>query len=115
LTGDLEARGEREILDMIEPDDLRGVEILKIGHHGSDTSTTSEWLDQLRPRIALISCGVANRYGHPSPRVLERLDDRRVAVLRTDTVGAIHISFAPGDRLHLEFPGQPRNASTEVN
>ncbi len=115
LTGDLEARGEREILDMIEPDDLRGVEILKVGHHGSDTSTTSEWLDRLRPRIALISCGVANRYGHPSPRVLERLDDRRIAVLRTDTLGAVHISFGPGDALHLKFPGQPRDDWTEVD
>ena len=113
LTGDLEARGEREILDRTEPGDLRSVSILKIGHHGSDTSTSPEWLERLRPRIALISCGVSNRYGHPSPRVLKRLNDHRVMVLRTDLVGAIHISFGPGERLHMSFPGLPRERDGE--
>lgn len=108
LTGDLEARGEREIMDQAEPGDLRGVRILKIGHHGSDTSTSPEWLDRLQPRIALISSGVGNRYGHPSPRVLKRLHDRRMVVLRTDLLGAIHISFGPGETLHMSFPGSPR-------
>jgi len=108
LTGDLEAPGERQILATIEPGELRGVDVLKVGHHGSNTSTTSQWLDQVRPRLALISCGVANRYGHPDSMVLKRLRDRRVATLRTDCLGAIRISFGPETGIRLSFPGQPR-------
>lgn len=108
LTGDLEARGEEAILAALESDELRGVDVLKVGHHGSDTSTSEKWLDRLRPRIALISCGVANRYGHPHARVVKRLTDRGVTTLRTDLLGAIHLSFGKGGRIHLRLPGQPR-------
>lgn len=108
LTGDLEAAGERQILATMDLERVDHVDVLKVGHHGSSTSTTVEWLDRVRPRIALISCGVANRYGHPDPRVLQRLRNRRATLCRTDLLGMIRISFGPGTFMRLSFPGQPR-------
>jgi competence protein ComEC len=62
---------------------------LRIGHHGSLTSTSSSFLDQIQPREAIISNGGANRYGHPHPQVLERLQDRNIRIRRTDQEGTI--------------------------
>ena len=62
---------------------------LRIGHHGSLTSTSSSFLDQLQPREAIISNGGANRYGHPHPEVLERLLERNIRIRRTDQEGTI--------------------------
>jgi len=65
------------------------VELLKVGHHGSRSATSGEWLDELRPREAVISVGARNRYGHPAPEVLERLARRGITVYRTDREGTI--------------------------
>jgi competence protein ComEC len=62
---------------------------LRIGHHGSLTSTSSALLDQLQPREAIISNGGGNRYGHPHPQVLERLQERNIRIRRTDQEGTI--------------------------
>jgi competence protein ComEC len=67
------------------------VRLLKIGHHGSRSATSAAWLEELEPREAVISVGARNRYGHPAPEVLERLDHRGVSVLRTDRHGTITI------------------------
>ncbi len=64
-------------------------EILKVGHHGSRTSSTPVFLDRVRPRIAVISCGVGNRYGHPSPETVAALAARGITVYRTDRDGAV--------------------------
>lgn len=64
--------------------------ILKIGHHGSKTSTSDEFLRAVAPRVGTISTG-PNRYGHPSLRVIKRLERAGVTILRTDTEGAILI------------------------
>ena len=64
-------------------------DVLKVAHHGSSTSSTDAFLDAVRPRLALISVGQRNRYGHPSPEILRRLDDHHVDVLRTDRDGGI--------------------------
>ena len=109
LTGDLEASGEQEILDWAGHDELRDVQILKVGHHGSATSTSIALLERTRPNLALISCGIANRYGHPSERVIQRLRARGIVVLRTDQLGAIRLSFPPSGHLRLGFPGMPRD------
>jgi competence protein ComEC len=66
------------------------VDLLKVGHHGSRGSTGGEWLDSLRPLAAVISVG-RNDYGHPSPETLDRLEHRRVPVLRTDQDGTISV------------------------
>jgi competence protein ComEC len=66
-------------------------DLLKVAHHGSLTSSAEALLDAAQPRIALISVGQRNRYGHPAPMVLERLEQREIEVLRTDLAGTITV------------------------
>ena len=66
-----------------------GVDVLKVGHHGSRSATSGGWLDELRPGIAVISVGAHNNYGHPAPEVVARLTAHRVRVYRTDRDGTI--------------------------
>ena len=68
-------------------------EVLKVGHHGSKTSTTNELLQTVNPKVALISVGRNNSYGHPSAEVISRLKDRKVKIYRTDRNGAIRFRF----------------------
>ncbi|WP_084787621.1 DNA internalization-related competence protein ComEC/Rec2 [Anaerobacillus alkalidiazotrophicus] len=90
FTGDLEAEGEsRMVADF--PD--INVDILKVGHHGSNTSTTDALLKVTNPKYALISVGQNNRYGHPNQEVINRLEERNVKILRTDQLGAIRYRF----------------------
>jgi competence protein ComEC len=67
------------------------VEVLKVGHHGSAGSTSPTWLAEVRPKVAVVSVGARNRYGHPAPDVLARLATADAAVYRTDTQGAVTI------------------------
>src|SRR5438445_334613 len=68
------------------------VDLLKVGHHGSRTATSDEWLDELAPREAVISVGRNNHYRHPAPAVLERPARHGVTVFRTDRNGTITFS-----------------------
>lgn len=63
------------------------VDLLKIGHHGSCSSTGAEFLDRAKPRMAVISVGEKNRYGHPCRRVMNELEERGISVFRTDLRG----------------------------
>jgi competence protein ComEC len=89
LAGDIERRSEGLLWEagLVPP-----VDILKVAHHGSRTSTTPYFLDAARPWLALISAGFDNPYGHPHPEVLSRLAERRMAALRTDREGRITLS-----------------------
>lgn len=87
LTGDAYKVTEREMV----ADFTEDLEVLKVGHHGSDTSTDSLLLARMRPDVAMISVGRNNRYGHPSPAVLDRLESAGVTVYRTDRDGAMSI------------------------
>src|SRR5688572_7752800 len=80
--------------------DLRA-DVLKVGHHGSATSTTAPLLEAVSPRLALVSVGSGNRYGHPSPDVLEALRSHGSHVLRTDDVGTIVVSIDGGPVLQV--------------
>jgi len=75
-------------------------DILKIGHHGSKTSTSKELLESTNPQIAVISAGKDNRYGHPHEQVLEILNDYGIRVLRTDEIGDIKI-ISDGDKIKI--------------
>lgn len=88
LSGDAEAAVEREIVAGTPPT-LLDVAILKAGHHGSKTSTDATWLAATSPRVAIISAGKNNSYGHPHPTVLARLAAARIPVMRTDASGTI--------------------------
>lgn len=88
VTGDMEAEGERRLVERVP---LPCVEVLVAGHHGSDTSTTPELLEAVRPDLALISAGLNNKYGHPSWDTLYRLDQAGAKIYRTDLYGTIEL------------------------
>jgi competence protein ComEC len=102
LTGDAEAAEEAWLLAR-DPGAVRA-EVLKVGHHGSRTSSTPEFVDAVAPRLALVSVGVGNMYGHPSPEVMERLTAAGATVLRTDQLGPIVIR-TDGARIAVEAAG----------
>jgi len=83
LTGDLPSKFENQL-------DLTSVEVLKVAHHGSQTSTSQTFLEKLKPRLAIISVG-KNNFGQPSPEILERLNNLKIRTLRTDQNGEIEI------------------------
>lgn len=68
---------------------------LLIPHHGGRLPILGALLDRVRPRLAAISAGAGNAYGHPAPETLEALAERGIRVLRTDRHGAIRLSFWP--------------------
>jgi len=86
LTGDMERGIEARLL--ASGADLHA-DVLKVGHHGSRTSSTQAFLDAVSPSVALISAGYENSFGHPHPDVLGRLSARHAAVLRTDLDGLV--------------------------
>ena len=92
FTGDLGEEGE-DLLMRTYPD-LR-TDILKVGHHGSATSSSEAFLDHIQPKLALISAGKENRYGHPDAEILERLELRNIPAFRTDQQGAVHFRYGP--------------------
>jgi competence protein ComEC len=86
FTGDLEISEEKIILT--SGGDLQSV-LLKIGHHGSKGSTSEEFLSAVHPTYAAISAGKQNSYGHPSPRVLQLLQQHHIPFTRTDIDGEV--------------------------
>ena len=90
LTGD--AEGGEEAWMVARYGASLASDVLKVGHHGSVTSTTPDFLNLVRPRVALVSVGSGNRYGHPSQRVLQALDESGAYLLRTDDDGTIVVS-----------------------
>lgn len=85
VTGDLEADGEREILEK----GLAPVTALKVGHHGSKNASTADFLAAIHPEYAIISVGYENRFGHPHDQTLQRLRAIHAKIYRTDENGAI--------------------------
>lgn len=90
LPGDAEKQSENTMLAENAESTLHA-DVLKVGHHGSKNSTMPEFLAAVHPRIAVISAGEDNPYGHPNPELLERLEATGVRILRTDRDGAVHI------------------------
>lgn len=97
LVGDAE-RGEEDWLLAQHPSELRA-DVLKVGHHGSSTSSSDEFLTAVRPRLAVISVGALNKYGHPSGDVIQALRRAGAEVLRTDEAGTIVVRT---DGVHIE-------------
>ncbi|WP_338451553.1 DNA internalization-related competence protein ComEC/Rec2 [Niallia oryzisoli] len=90
FTGDLEKEGEARL---IEKYPQLSVDVLKVGHHGSKSSTTETFLDHITPKIAVISVGEQNSFRHPHRDVIERLEKRKIIIVRTDLNGAITYTF----------------------
>lgn len=87
LMGDAPTQVERALAPSLHG----GIEVLKVGHHGSASATDPIWVARAQPRVALISVGRHNRYGHPSPIVLARLRRAGVPVRRTDREGTLDV------------------------
>lgn len=92
LTGDTNLEGEAAL-----PAAAIRADVLKVGHHGSKTSSGEAFLAAVRPRIALISAGEGNRYGHPTPEALARLHEAGAAVYRTDEQGTLTVTASGGE------------------
>ena len=88
FTGDMTRTAEKELLE--SGADVK-CDVLKVGHHGSSGSTSYRFLYEAEPKIAVISCGKNNDYGHPHEETLSRLSDAGVTVYRTDQLGTVVI------------------------
>ena len=99
LTGDVEGEGEEQLMGNLSK---KTYDILKVAHHGSKYSTTREFLEVARPKIAWISAGKQNSYGHPHAEVLERLEEFQCRVFQTTEYGAIMVE-TNGDLIDI-FP-----------
>ena len=102
VTGDLLEENELDMVDYYKGTDMLKCDILKIAHHGSKTSSSEAFLDEAKPRIAVIQCGRNNFYGHPHKQTLERLEERGIPVFRTDISGAVGIDIH-GSRLSVDL------------
>ncbi len=90
FTGDIGVNTENTI-------NFDDIDVLKVAHHGSKTSTSTNFLNQTKPEYAVISCGFKNIYGHPHEIVLETLDTHNIETFRTDLNGAIKIQLTGDD------------------
>lgn len=84
FTGDAETENEKTII-------WPQTDILKVGHHGSTTSTSQNFLNQIKPKYAIISVGKDNDYGHPNEKIIERLEKAGTEIFRTDECGTIEV------------------------
>jgi competence protein ComEC len=92
LTGDLEAPGEQKLLQHYP---TMNADILKVGHHGSKTSSSKAFIEQIAPEAALISCGVKNRFKHPHQETLATLTHFQATIYRTDLQGMVYYQWTP--------------------
>ena len=95
VPGDLQAAGEAALLSASGELSLRA-EMLVVAHHGSASATSEAFLERVRPRLAVISCGRRNVFRHPAPQVLERLHAAGIGVLRTDIHGRVRARLGAG-------------------
>jgi competence protein ComEC len=100
ITGDAERRGELELLE--SGADLSATALV-VGHHGSRTSSMSEFVEQVRPSYAVFTVGYRNRFGHPHPQVVARFRELDSNVLRSDTGGLIQLKFGEAGVVASEY------------
>ena len=85
--------------DLIEKYNLQDIDVLKVGHHGSKTSSGDKFIDEINPKYSVISVGKNNRYGHPNKEVLNVLDNSKI--YRTDQNGSIMFKIK-NNKLRIE-------------
>ncbi len=98
FTGDLEGTAERQLASSGEK---LSADVLKVGHHGSKNASSEEFLAQVSPQIAVISCAENNSYGHPAPETVERLEKAGSQIFQTPKCGAVMIE-SDGERYSVE-------------
>jgi len=87
FTGDIERKGESHVIETLN----RDIDLIKVPHHGSNTSSSLELLQKLRPKIAVVSVGRNNMFGHPHDEVIERYRENNISLYRTDESGLIRV------------------------
>jgi competence protein ComEC len=97
LAGDLERRGEA----WLAKQRLGRATLLKMPHHGSNTSSSPALLNAYQPTVAVASCGLHNRFNHPHPHVLKRYRDSGALILRTDLHGLLRVELTPNAPLRV--------------
>lgn len=107
FTGDAEELSENEMLD--ECYDKLCADVLKVGHHGSSSSTSDAFLQAVSPKYAVISCGADNSYGHPHKETISRLNDMGIDYYRTDRNGTVTISCNGNDVFDIECENELDN------
>ena len=111
FTGDMETAAENDMLDYWGSKMDWRVDVLKVGHHGSETSTGYRFLNEVMPTYGVISVGEDNTYGHPHAEPLSRLDQADVVVMRTDRMGTI-LAVSDGSEITFTWEdasGNPTN------
>lgn len=102
FTGDIEEVAEKAIISKyVNKQELLKADILKVAHHGSKTSSIKEFINAVNPKYAVIGVGKDNKFGHPSEKTLETLNDKNVKIYRTDISGEIMI-IIDGDKGGIE-------------
>ena len=98
FTGDVQGKGEENLTEVLNEaasmsstKKPAGFNILKVAHHGSSGSTTDEFIERVKPDVAMISCGIDNRYRHPHKETIDRLRVSGAGIIRTDESGAITV------------------------
>lgn len=103
FTGDMDVSAERSLLaEIMEPGSdsaallSNRIDVLKVAHHGSKTSTSEQWVREIKPIVSVISAGKSNSYGHPNQEVVERLERAGTLIYRTDLHGGIQMKVKGG-------------------
>ena len=110
FTGDMEVAAENDMLDYWADTGIFDTDVLKVGHHGSETSTGYRFLNTVMPTYGIISVGEGNKYNHPNEEPLSRLKQAGVVTLRTDKLGTV---VAASDGFEITFTWENRNAQPE--
>ena len=114
FTGDMEKEAEGDMLDYWEGKLNWKTDVLKVGHHGSDTSTGYRFLNEVSPDQAVISVGTGNTYGHPHAEPMSRLNQAQAAIFRTDELGTVQ-AVSDGEGIVFTWENQsamPENTET---
>lgn len=97
-TGDIEKSAEKKILEEYKNNkNILKSDILKVAHHGSNTSSTKEFLETVQPKFALIGVGIENKFGHPNKEIIKVLEEKNIKIFRTDIDGEIIVSLSKKD------------------
>lgn len=97
FAGDLSEDGERDVINSGADIDVTAY---KVNHHGSSTSSTSAFLDNVTPAMCVISCGAGNSYGHPNDKAVNRLKEHTDKIYRTDILGTVMV-YSDGEKLYV--------------
>ena len=107
LTGDV----EDDVDPVIAARGLPPIDVLKVAHHGSKTASTPAFLDAVKPKVAIVSAGAGNPYGHPARSTIERLQATGAEVFRTDTNGSVQVTIDEAGEIAVSTTGARRVAA----